>query len=135
MTDRIKTNILRIDGFGGLIVGMLVLLLHPFLADWYGIPENIVRMMGITNLVYGSYSHFLTKRCECSLKAIVFLVFANLIWTLICFFLWFILGEKMTTLGQIVVLGEGIYVGVLACLEWFWRSSLVRSSCEISTQN
>ena len=97
--DKIKTKILRIDGFGGLIVGMLVLSFPSFLsALWYscGYCEND-----------GDYK----------------------------LGLWFILGEKMTFLGQIVVLGEGSYVGVLACLEWFWRSSLVRSSCEISTQN
>lgn len=133
--DKIKANILWIDGIGGLSVGVLVLLLHQWLSNWYGLSPEIMKMMGMTNLVYGCYSSFLAKRCECSLKAIVFLVFANLMWTLVCIFLLISLRERMTMLGQIVVLGEGVYVGLLGSLEWFWRKSLVSSACELTSQN
>ena len=129
--EKCKNRILWIDGLGGLIVGVLVVFLHPFLADWYGLPAELVLLMGMTNCGYGCYSGFLAKRCECSLQAIVFLVFANFMWMGVCLFMWFIFRERMTVWGQIVVLGEGIYVGVLAGLEWSWRKFLITRACEL----
>ena len=129
--NRIKRNILWIDGIGALGIGILVLLFHRWLFVWYGLPLQIVFMIGMINVTYGVYSSFLAKKCARSFIAVWFLIVSNMIWCFICVLLCIAFGDTMTILGNIVVMGEGIYVGVLAGSEWYWRESLL-SKIEIT---
>lgn len=121
---KFKTKLLHIDGLGGLSVGVLVLLFNTWLSELYGLPQKIVIFMGVVNLIYGSYSTTLALRSDRPLKLIVLLVFANLTWTGICFVLLVKFSETLTIFGLLYIIGEGLYVGWLGCLEWRWRKFL-----------
>ena len=120
-----RANLLWIDGLGALIVGLLVVGLSGFLSSFYGLPRGILLFTGVVNLIYCSYSLTLAARSSRSLRLIKILVVANLAWTPVCFTLAALYFEGATVFGLIHLIGEGIYVGSLACLEWCWREWLV----------
>ncbi|MCA9130449.1 MAG: hypothetical protein KDB22_25345 [Planctomycetales bacterium] len=116
--------ILWTDCLGGLFVGLLVLLVHRLLSQLEGLPRLVVISMGIANLIYGSYSLFVTTRTRRPIVLIRVLAIANVIWLFVCvaiLFLWF---DTVTVFGMILILGEGIYVAALGLAEWRWQISL-----------
>ena len=122
---KVKTNILWIDGIGGLIVGFIVLLISPWFSHWYGVPTNILVFTGVANLLYGSYSTPLANQRYRPEWKINLLIIANFIWTAVCIFLVVRYSDTLTLLGYIHILGEGVYVAVLAYFEWKWKEHFV----------
>jgi hypothetical protein len=119
-------RLLWIDCGGGALVGMLVLLLRPWLSALYGLPEHSVWLMGVMNLAYASYSFCLALAPRRPLTLLAVLVLANLAWTMVCVRGVLLHRATLTPFGWLHLLGEGTYVAVLAALEWRWREALAR---------
>lgn len=109
------------DGIAGASVGVLVLVLHPWLAVLYGLPASLVLGLGAANLAYGLYSSTLAVRLyrgqPPSRRAVVTLVAANAAWAVVCVVLAVALRERATLIGTAVLAVEAVFVGALALLE------------------
>jgi hypothetical protein len=116
--------VLWIDCAGGLIVGLAVLLLNTFLSDLYALPGVVVVIMGVANLAYGCYSLSLACRAERPRSLLVALVVANATWAAVCLIAatWF--AGTATVFGLAHLVGEGVWVGGLAAVEWQQREQL-----------
>lgn len=119
-----QRKLLWVDGLGGAAVGVLVLLLGGWLSELYRLPRDLVFLMGWANLAYGTCSTTLASRSHRPMALIVLLVVANLTWAVLCFRWTALHHEAASVFGFLHLLGEGVYVGGLACLEWRWRESL-----------
>jgi len=123
----LKTNLLWVDGIGGLAVGVLVLALASWLSSLHGLPKNLIVFLGVANLVYGSYSTSLAFRSRRPRKWVVFLVFANILWGVLCLSLFLKFNQTIAITGVLHLVGEGIYVGGLGYLEWRWKEFLIKA--------
>ena len=122
-----SSKLLWVDGCGGAIAGTVVLLASRWLSQWYGLPLNLLFVIGAANLVYATYSLSLARRARRPKALIVLLVVANLIWAMACLRWAFIFADTAQWLGLIHLAGEGLYVGGLAVLEWHWREQLQKA--------
>lgn len=119
-------RLLWIDSLGGLLVGVVVLGLAPWLADLYGLPLRLVRLLGAANLLYGSYSLALATRRRRPLRRIVLLAVANMGWGVVCVALFARHLGDATPLGLAVLALEAVYVGGLGATEWRFRERLTQ---------
>jgi hypothetical protein len=117
-------NLLWVDGTAGAIAGVLVLLLGGWLSRLHGLPVELLQLIGVVNLGYGSYSLALASRARRPFAAIVLLVAANAIWAVICLQWAVTYAGSATLFGMGHLVGEGIFVGGLAALEWRLREQL-----------
>ena len=119
-------NLLWFDCIAGASVGLLVLLFSKWLTELYALPWELVLAMGIANLVYASYSFSLAiQKPPRPMYRIVLLAAANMAWTIPCFAMAMVFWGQATPFGQIQLIGEGLFVGILGYLEWYWRRALV----------
>lgn len=117
-------KILWLDCLGGLTVGVLVLATCSLLSLWENLPVGVVIAMGLANLLYGSYSLYVTTRKPRPLPLVSGLAVANMSWLLVCIAIAVIYWQRITGLGLLHVLGEGIYVAGLGVVQWQWRQKL-----------
>jgi hypothetical protein len=117
-------KLLWIDGLGGAVAGIAVLLARNWLSQWYRLPLNLVFLIGAVNLAYGSYSLSLAVRARRPGILILLLVVANLTWAVCCLRWAALFAGTASWLGHAHLIIEGLYVGGLACLEWRWRELL-----------
>ncbi len=117
-------NLLWVDGLGAALAGVLVLLLSGWLSPWYQLPLQFVLFMGGVNLAYAMYSLSLARRARRRMALIRLLVAGNLAWALALVRWAFVFWEQASFWGLAHLVGEAIYVGGLARLEWRWRESL-----------
>lgn len=122
---RIIRSLLWIDCMAGALVGVLVLSFSEWLSRLYSLPLGILYFMGVINLIYATYSYSLAKRRARSKALIILLAAANGIWTFVCLGLATYFFEAATFLGIGLLVGEAIFVGSLASLEWRWRDQLL----------
>ncbi|GAB3477121.1 hypothetical protein [Marinomonas epiphytica] len=124
MTHFIQKNILWIDGGAAALVGLIILLLCSWFTNWYGMPFWFVAFLGTTNLVYASYSLRLALAKSFSLAAIKVLVAGNAFWAILCagFIVYFF--ESSSIWGKFFLGAEGVFVILLAIIEWRCRYSL-----------
>ncbi len=120
----VRQNLLWIDGTAGLAVGATVLLLSNWLIDWYGLPMILLLFIGGVNMLYGTFSLSLARRKERPTGFIKLLVFANLAWVPVCLYLAVSYFNTATLFGLGHIIGEGLFVGLLAVFEWRWREEL-----------
>jgi hypothetical protein len=80
------------------------------------------------NLVYGSYSFSLAVRRTRPLALLTLLVAANLVWVLVCTALAVNFRDVATPFGFAHLLGEAVFVGGLARLEWRHRALLLTAA-------
>lgn len=117
-------RLLWIDCTAGASVGVAVMLLHSWLAGWYGLPSDFVWFLGLANFGYGIYSFTLAIRQQRPRLQFAVLVAANLVWAMLC------LRWAMQHFGAASLLGlahlllEAVFVGGLGLLEWRHRHSL-----------
>lgn len=120
MTPRAR-RILWVDGGAGLLVGVVVLALHGWLAGLYGFTPELVLAIGAANALYGSYSTTLAARASGgrapSRRAVDVLVAANLGWAAVCVALIVVTVEGASRIGTGVLAFEGAFVAALAVLE------------------
>ncbi|MCY6413656.1 hypothetical protein QTA56_16210 [Acinetobacter sp. VNH17] len=117
-------NILWVDCGAAAFVGVVVLLAAQWLSSLYHLPKKVVIFIGCVNLLYACYSFLLVNYKRRSIILVNILVVANSIWVLICLILLWMFKEKVTIFAIMHILGEAIFVGVLARLEYLWRVQL-----------
>ena len=123
-----RYRLLWIDSLGGLGVGLIVLLVHRWLAKLHQLPQGFLMLIDLVNIAYGLYSLSLVLRKNRPRSLIFLLIIANLVWAIICIRWAFIFRGSASVFGLIHLVGEGIYVGGLAYLEWRWRKLLLSAS-------
>ena len=116
------------DCAAGAIVGAAVIALAGWLSRLEGLPREVLLFTGVVNLLYASYSFSLAVRAERPMPLIKLLVFANLAWVPVCLGLAVFFREEATPLGLAHLVGEAIFVGGLAVLEWKHRGQLLAAA-------
>jgi hypothetical protein len=119
-----RRQLLWIDGLAGLLGGVSLFLTLDRLVEWYNIPRETLVIIGVANLAYATYSlsiAMLKKRPEI---LIVILVTANLTWALNCLRMAVTFCGTASIFGLIHLIGEALFVGGLAFLEWRYRKDL-----------
>jgi uncharacterized membrane protein YjjB (DUF3815 family) len=125
---RIIRSLLWIDCIAGALAGVLVLLFSEWLSRLYSLPPEILYFTGLVNLLYATYSFSLAKRRARPKALIILLAAANGAWALACLGLAIHFFETATFIGIGLLVGEAIFVGGLASLEWKWRDQLLSVS-------
>ncbi|MEM7182670.1 MAG: hypothetical protein AAF518_17275 [Spirochaetota bacterium] len=120
-------SILWIDSIGAIVVGIVMLILQNFLQGFYQLPQELILFLGITNVLYGIYSGSLAISRKRSQVFIIFLIIANLAWGLVCSILFAKYYQTASIFGKLQIGAEGIYVSMLALIEWWYRKELVIS--------
>lgn len=120
-----RRQLLWVDGLAGATVGVLVLALVDWLSRLYQLPQNLLWWMGLANLAYASFSLSLARRRRRPLGLLCLLVAANGIWALACLRWAFLYRETASWFGLAQLVGEALFVGGLAILEWRWRRFLL----------
>lgn len=115
-------------------MGTLTLIFSAWLSELYALPRELVMAFGMANLLYGCYSFSLVLRQHRPMYLIMLLIIANAVWAVICFILSGYYAGTATVLGQIQLVGEGIFVGGLAWLEWKYRGRLVKAGVSSTNQ-
>ncbi len=121
-------HLLWIDCTAGALAGILVLALSGWLAPLEGLPREVLLFTGAMNLVYASYSCSLAVRRVRPLPLVTLLVAANLAWVPVCVALAVAYRAVATPFGFAHLLGEALFVGGLALLEWRHRGSLLTAA-------
>lgn len=117
-------DLLWIDSRAGLVVGAGMLALGGWLSPWFGLPRELLSVMGAANLGYGVYSGWLAKRHARPRRAIVALAIANATWAIACIAAAYHYAPIASAFGVAHLAGEGVIVGSLAALEWRSRERL-----------
>lgn len=117
-------SILRLDSRAGLVVGLVTLLAHRWLAGLYAIPARWIVLIAAANLLYGTYSGWLASalaaRGTASRRAVDALIAGNLAWGVVCVLLLATLGASATVFAWLHLVTEGVVVVGLALAEWRW---------------
>ncbi len=124
MSDYLIGKLIRLDGLAGLSVGVFVLCLAQWLTGLYGLPASILYFSGVMNLLYGTYSTILASLRYRPLLMVQFLSVANCSWAGLCFAYVFAMPPTATLLGVGAAVFEGLFVGGLGIIEWYYRKRL-----------
>ncbi|MGV3710182.1 MAG: hypothetical protein ACO1Q7_15205 [Gemmatimonas sp.] len=122
--DKILRNILWIDSIAALVAGFLVLGLLGWLSVFYNLPATLISAMGVTNLLYGTYSFILARRKDRARVLVSALAIANASWAVMCALIALRYASTASTLGLVHVVGEGCFVATLAAIEWNQRDRI-----------
>ena len=117
-------GLLWIDCAAGAVAAVTVVVLSPWLSRLYGLPLNVLLFIGAANLLYASYSFSLARRRTRPISLIKLLVYANAAWVLVCIGLAVSFWGRATVFGLAHLIGEALFVGGLAALEWTQRDRL-----------
>ncbi len=122
----VNAKLLWIDCSGGLLAGAVVLVARPWLAALYALPDDLLLVIGLANLLYGSFSLSLATmpRRRTALR-ICGLALANALWAVGCFIAGAVHLRTASVFGLAHLLGEGVLVGALGVLEWRARERLI----------
>lgn len=93
-----------------------------------GLPQEVFLFTGAMNLLYGSFSFSLALRRERPMHLIKLLVVANLTWAFVCLGLAAAFSATATPVAFVHLVGEAVYVGGLAVLEWRHRNLLLTAA-------
>jgi hypothetical protein len=118
-------KLLWVDCSAALLAGLAVLSLSRWLSQLYAVPRELLIGVGFANLAYGTFSFILARRSRRPRSQIVLLVVANATWAALCALLAALLAETASGFGLAHFIGEGIFVGGLAGLEWNHRERLL----------
>ena len=117
-------HLLRIDCGAGLVAGSAMLSLSGWLAALYALPRELLVGMGMANLAYAAFSGSLARRARRPTSLIAALVAANATWAVLCLLAAVRLAGTASAFGLAHLVGEGLFVGALAALEWSQRERL-----------
>lgn len=125
----IPTSVVRgllwVDCTAGGLAGVAMLALNGWLSRLYALPQGLLVFMGAVNLLYACYSFSLAIRAQRPISLIKLLAFANAAWVFVCLGLAVYGGGQASVFGIAHLVGEAMFVGALAALEWRWREQLV----------
>ena len=125
---RLSRTLLWIDSGAALLAGVAVLALATRLSELYALPRALLLGMGAANLTYGLFSGSLARRARRPPRLLVALVVANAAWAGLCGAAALGLADRATAFGLAHLVGEGLFVGGLAALEWRQREPLRRAA-------
>jgi hypothetical protein len=117
VTTPLRT-ILWVDCTAALLAGLIVLSLSAPIADLYAMPRALVVGMGLANACYGTFSLSLAARAHPPSSLVVLLALANATWAVLCAVAASALWGTASYFGLAHLVGEGLFVGALARLEW-----------------
>lgn len=117
-------KLLWFDCVAAFVVGIAVLSLAGRLGRLYGLPHGLLVAMGVVNLGYGAFSFSLARRARRPQVLITVLVAANATWAVLCGLTAARFAGAASGFGLSYLIGEGIFVGGLAALEWSERERL-----------
>ena len=117
----LRRRILWIDGIAALLAGALLLVAADWLEEWYNIDRETLAFIALVNLAYATYSLSIAMLKERPIVLIVLLVIANLTWSINCLRLAYLFRDTASVFGLTHLVGEAIFVGALAFLEWRYR--------------
>lgn len=117
-------SLLWIDCFAGATAGVIVVLASAWLSELYSVPQKLLLVMGVVNLLYACYSFSLAISSKRPGFFIKMLIVANAIWAFVCLGIAARFSASMTLPGYIHLGGEAVFVGGLALAEWKWRDQL-----------
>lgn len=118
-------KLLWVDCSAALLAGMVVLSFSDWLARVYALPRGLLVAMGVANLAYGGFSLSLARRARRPRRLIVGLGAANATWAALCALAAVFLAGRASMFGLAHLIGESIFVGGLAALEWSRRDQLL----------
>lgn len=118
-------KLLWVDCTAAALAGGAVLVFSVWLSRVYGLPGELLFLIGAVNLLYGCYSFSLAVRSRRPKQLLNLLVFANLTWAAVCLGCAVVFREAATPFGLGQLVGEAIFVGGLAALEWSQRDQLL----------
>lgn len=111
-------KLLWVDCCAAFLAGVAVLSLSGWLSHLYALPQGLLVGMGVANLGYGAFSFSLARRARRPRFLIVLLVVANATWAGLCGLAAVLLAATASAFGLAHLVGEGLFVGGLARLEW-----------------
>ncbi|MBZ2188833.1 hypothetical protein K8B33_06980 [Alcanivorax sp. JB21] len=117
-------KVLWVDCTAAAIAGATVLLLSGWLSHLHLLPQELLVFIGGVNLTYGAYSFFLARQVARPIILINLLVFANAAWAVVCLGLAARFWGEASLWGIAHLVGEALFVGGLAALEWSQRQQL-----------
>ena len=120
-------NLLWIDSGAAALAGSLCLLLSERLSVLHALPQELLQLIGVVNLLYAAYSFSLAIRARRPRWLITLLVLANSAWALVCLGMAASFAGTASVFGIAQLLGEAVFVAGLAGLEWKWRGRLLRA--------
>lgn len=118
-------HLLWIDSGAGLLVGVGMLVFSAWLSELYALPRPLLVAMGVANLAYGTYSGLLARRERRPYLLVVLLVAANATWACLCAVAAVRFASTASTFGLVQLVGEALFVGTLAAVEWRVRERLL----------
>jgi len=117
-------HLLWIDSGAGLLAGMGMLAFSGWLSELYALPRALLVAMGVANLMYGTYSGMLARRSRRPMGLIVLLATANGTWAILCGLAAAYFARRGSGFALAHFVAEGVFVGILAVLEWRGREQL-----------
>jgi hypothetical protein len=114
-----------VDCGAGFLAGATMLSLSGWLAPLYALPRALVVGAGLANLAYAGFSYSLARRSRRPRGLVVLLVAANAGWAALCGLAAVRLAGTASAFGLAHMVGEGLFVGGLAALEWNQRERLL----------
>ncbi len=120
-----EPRLLWVDCMAGALAGVLVLAFSGWLGRLHGLPQGVLILLGTANLVYATYSFSLARSAGRTPFQIAVLVYANAAWAVVCLGLAVRYWERASAFGYVHLVGEAIFVGGLAALQWGQRKRLV----------
>lgn len=127
MPALILRNLLWVDCSAAFLAGLVLLPLSAWLAQLYALPQAFLVGIGVVNLAYAAFSFSLARRARRPRFLIILLIVANATWAALCGLAALLHWETASIFGLAQLLGEGLFVGWLARLEWTQREQLVRA--------
>jgi hypothetical protein len=121
-------KLLWIDSGAAALAGVGVVAFSGWLSRLHGLPRELLLFIGAVNLVYAAYSFSLAVRAERPMLLIKLLVCGNASWAVICLVLATAYLSQATVFGMAHLVGEGIFVGGLAAIEWNQRHILLANA-------
>ncbi len=122
---RLPRQLLWVDCGAALLAGVTVVALSGWLSELYAVPRALLLGMGAANVCYGAFSGSLARRARRPRALIVLLVAANAAWAGLCGLAAVGLADTASAFGLAHLVGEGVFVGGLAGLEWRERERLL----------
>lgn len=131
MYPRVARAVLWIDALGALGVGFVLLAFRDAITAWYQLPPGVMTLIIGGDLVYGTCSLQLAMRPRWRSRGLVLaLVAANLAFAVVCVVLFARHGNAASLFGRLHLVGEAVYLCVLAGTEWWVREALVASRAD-----
>jgi hypothetical protein len=121
----LSRKLLWVDCTAAALAGVAVLAFSGWLSELYTLPRDLLRFIGAVNLLYGCCSFSLAVRARRPRHLLNLLVFANLAWAAVCVGLAVVFRDSATLFGLGQLIGEAVFVGGLARLEWRRRDQLL----------